>query len=122
MTPINSGEVAMQTDNRILDDLARVLSGAVTAASGVREEVEARLRQQLEGVFERMDLVNREDFEVVRDMAALARQENERLSARVEALEARLEALESSKKIGGSSSSKRKKTSTTGTKKAQKAS
>ncbi len=112
----------MQTDNRILDDFARVLSGAVTAASGVREEVEARLRQQLEGVFERMDLVNREDFEVVRDMAALARQENERLSARIEALEARVEALESAKKIGGSASSKRKKTSTTGTKKAQKAS
>lgn len=112
----------MQTDNRILDDLARVMSGAMTAASGVREEVEARMRHQLEGVFERMELVNREDFEVVRDMAALARQENERLSARIEALESRLAALESAAPKAKSGASKSKKASTTVTKKANKAS
>ena len=78
----------MQTENKFFDDLARMMSGALSAAGGVREEAEARMRQHFEGMFARMDLVRREEFNVVRDMAALARQENERLAARVAALEA----------------------------------
>jgi BMFP domain-containing protein YqiC len=77
----------MQTENKFFDDLTRMMSGAMSAAGGVREEAEARLRQHFEAMFARMDLVRREEFNVVRDMAALARQENERLSARIAELE-----------------------------------
>ena len=73
----------MQSENRFIDDLTRMMSGAMSAAGGVREEAEARMRQHFEGLFARMDLVRREEFNDVRDMAALARQENERLAARV---------------------------------------
>lgn len=83
----------MQTENRFFDDLSRMMSGAMSAAGGVREEAEARLRQHFEGMFARMDLVRREEFNVVRDMAALARQENERLEQRVAELETKLAAV-----------------------------
>ena len=55
----------MQTDNRLLDDLARVAAGAVGVLAGVREEVEARLRQQFERVLDGMELVNRAEFDAV---------------------------------------------------------
>ncbi len=80
----------MQTDNKFLDDMAKMMSGAMSAAGGMKDEVEARMRQNMEGFFTRMDFVRREEFEVVRAMAALARQENERLAARVAELEAQL--------------------------------
>ena len=79
----------MQTENRMLDDLARVATGALGALSGVREEVEAQLRQQFEKILDQMDLVTREEFEAVKAMAAKARTEQEALEARVAALEAR---------------------------------
>ncbi len=80
----------MQVDNRLLDDLARVASGAFGALSGVRGEVEARLKQQFERILAEMDVVGREEFEVVRAMAAKARSEQEALEQRVAALEAAL--------------------------------
>ena len=80
----------MQTQNKLLDDLARVASGAIGVAAGMREEVEARLRDQFERVLGRMDLVTREEFEAVRAMAIKAREEQEILSERVAALEAAL--------------------------------
>ncbi|HLY56048.1 MAG TPA: accessory factor UbiK family protein [Stellaceae bacterium] len=80
----------MQTDNRILDDLARVASGAFSAMSGLKDEIEARLREQFERILARMDLVTREEFEVVKAMAVKAREEQEALQARLDALEARL--------------------------------
>jgi len=83
----------MQTDNRLLDDLARMASGAVGALTGMRAEVEARLRDQLERILARMDLVTREEFDAVRAMAGKARSEQERLEARLAVLEARLETL-----------------------------
>jgi BMFP domain-containing protein YqiC len=83
----------MQTDNPLLDDLARMASGAVGALTGMRAEVEARVRDQLARVLARMDLVTREEFDAVRDMAAKARVEQERLEARLAVLEARLESL-----------------------------
>ena len=110
----------MQTDNRLLDDFARVLGGAVSAASGVREEVEAKIRQQLDGVFTRMDLVTREEFEVVRDMAALARQENERLTERLADLESRLAKAEKAGAKAAGAARTAKKTSTSAAKKADK--
>lgn len=80
----------MQTDNRLLDDLARVASGALGALTGVRGEIETRLREQFERILGRMDLVTREEFEAVRAMAAKARAEQEALEKRVASLEARL--------------------------------
>jgi BMFP domain-containing protein YqiC len=84
----------VQTENPLLDDLARVATGALGALTGMRAEVEARLRDQLERVLARMDLVTREEFEAVRAMAAKARLEQEALARRVEALEASLQAAE----------------------------
>jgi BMFP domain-containing protein YqiC len=80
----------MQNDNRIFEDLARVASGALSALTGVREEVEARLRDQFQHILDRMNLVRREEFEVVQAMAAKARAEQEQLAERLAALEARL--------------------------------
>lgn len=82
----------MQTQNRLLDDLARVASGALGVASGMRSEIEARLREQFERILGQMDLVTREEFDAVKAMAAKAREEQEDLEARVAALEAQLAA------------------------------
>jgi len=80
----------MQSQNRFFDDMARVASGAVGALAGVRGEIEARFRDQLERILTGMDLVSREEFEAVKAMAAKAREEQELLQRRLEALEARL--------------------------------
>lgn len=78
----------MQSQNRFFDDLARVAAGAMGTLSGVRGEVESRLREQLERVLSGMDLVSREEFEAVKAMAAKARAEQEELARRVVELEA----------------------------------
>jgi len=80
----------MQSQNRFFDDLARVANGAVGALSGVRADVEARFRDQLERVLAGMDVVSREEFEAVKAMAAKAREEQEALLARVAVLESQL--------------------------------
>ena len=80
----------MQVDNKLLDDMARVAAGAVGAVTGVRDEVEAQMRQRFERLLSRMDVVSREEFEVVRELAANARREQEALAARLAALERRL--------------------------------
>ena len=80
----------MQSQNRFFDDLARVASGAVGAITGVRGEIEARLREQLERVLVGMDLVSREEFEAVKAMAVKAREEQELLQAQIAALEQHL--------------------------------
>ena len=79
----------MQNQNRFFDDMARVAGGAASALSGVREEIEARLRGQLERILAGMDLVSREEFEAVKAMAAKARAEQEDLQRRLDAMEAR---------------------------------
>lgn len=78
------------TSNRLLDDLARLATDALGAAQGVRREAETVVRAQMERVLRDMDIATREEVEVLRDMVVAAREENERLLARVEALEARL--------------------------------
>ena len=83
----------MQTDNRLLDDLSRVATGAFSALTGVREEVETRMREQFEKVLARMDVVTREEFDAVQAMASRARAEQEALALRVAALESRLAEL-----------------------------
>ena len=80
----------MQTKSRFFEDLARVASGAVSTAAGIKEEVEALIHQRIERALARMDVVPREEFEAVRDMAAKARSEQETLEKRVVALEALL--------------------------------
>jgi BMFP domain-containing protein YqiC len=79
----------MQSQNRFFDDIARVAGGAVGALSGVRGEIEARVRDRLERVLAGMDLVSREEFEAVKAMAAKARAEQEELLRRIAALEVR---------------------------------
>lgn len=80
----------MQTDNRILDGLARVFTDAAGAAQSVRNEMDTFIRHRLEKLVADMDFVPREEFEAVKAMAAKARTENERLEARIAALEAKL--------------------------------
>ncbi|HUZ72764.1 MAG TPA: accessory factor UbiK family protein [Stellaceae bacterium] len=82
----------MATENRLFDDLARVASGALGTLSGVRTELETRIREQIERGIERMNLVRREEFDAVQEMAAKARMAQEALEVRVAALEARLAA------------------------------
>jgi BMFP domain-containing protein YqiC len=81
---------AMQSQNRFFDDLARVAAGAVGTISNVRQDIESRLRDQLERLLAGMNLVSREEFEAVKEMAAKARAEQEALHERIAALEARL--------------------------------
>jgi BMFP domain-containing protein YqiC len=82
----------MQTDNRFLDDLAKVASSALGSVSGVRHEVEVRIQQQLERLLARMNLVPREEFDAMKAVAQSAREAQIKLEARVAALEARLAA------------------------------
>lgn len=86
----------MQTDNRFLDDLARLASGALGAAQGMRTEVETLFKQRVERWLASLDLVTREEHEAVKAMAVKARDESEALAARVAALEARLAAKDPS--------------------------
>jgi BMFP domain-containing protein YqiC len=76
--------------NRLLDELAKVMTDAAGAAQGVRREMETAMRSQLERLLNSMDLVKREEFEAVRDMAIKAREENDALTARLDALEQKL--------------------------------
>ena len=76
------------SSNRVLDELAKLVTDAAGAAQGMRREVETAFRGQAERLLNTMDVVQREDFEAVREMAIRARAENTALLARIEALEA----------------------------------
>ena len=84
----------MQTENRILDDLARVASGALSSVTGVKREMESRLKEQFARILAEMDVVSREEYEVARAMAAKARDEQMTMQDRLNRLEAQLAALE----------------------------
>lgn len=79
-----------QTTNKMFDDFAKLMTEAAGAAEGVRRETEALIRAQAEKFLRDMNVVTREDFEAVREMAQKARIENEALAARIAALEAAL--------------------------------
>jgi BMFP domain-containing protein YqiC len=79
-----------QTSNRFFDEIAKLMNDAAGVAQGVRREFDVLFRTQAERWLRDLDLVKREEFEAVRDMAKLAREENEALKARIAALEARL--------------------------------
>jgi BMFP domain-containing protein YqiC len=76
-----------QTSNRIFDEMARLMNDAAGVAQGVRREFDALFRSQAERILRELDVVPREEFEAVKEMARLAREENEALKARIEALE-----------------------------------
>ena len=78
-----------QTRGRIFDDFASLMTNAAGVASGVKREAETAVRSQVERILAGMNVVTREEFEAVRDMAALAREENEELRRRVAVLEAK---------------------------------
>jgi hypothetical protein len=80
----------VQTSNRIFDEMAKLMNDAAGAAQGVRREVDTVFRHQAERILRDLDVVRRDEFEAVQEMARLAREENEALKARLEALEARL--------------------------------
>jgi BMFP domain-containing protein YqiC len=79
-----------QSSNRIFDELARFATDAAGAAQGVRREVESLVRSQFERLVKDMDVATREEVEVLREMVVAAREENERLEARLKDLEAKL--------------------------------
>jgi len=79
-----------QTTNRFLDEIGRLMNDAAGAAQGVKREVDALLRNQAEKILRDLDIVKREEFEAVKDMARLAREENEALKARIAVLESKL--------------------------------
>ncbi|HTK14687.1 MAG TPA: accessory factor UbiK family protein [Xanthobacteraceae bacterium] len=80
----------VQTSNRIFDEMAKLMNDAAGAAQGVRREVDTVFRHQAERILRDLDVVRRDEFEAVQEMARLAREENEALKARLDALEARL--------------------------------
>ena len=72
---------------KLFDDVAKLANGAVGTLVGMRTEVEALVRQTMSRQLDKMDLVSREEFEVVKAMAEKARMENDALKARLDALE-----------------------------------
>jgi BMFP domain-containing protein YqiC len=77
----------MQTENRFLEDVAKLATSALGTVQGMAQEVETLVRQRVDQMVSRMDLISREEFETVRELAENARIENERLAARLDALE-----------------------------------
>ncbi|HLG87492.1 MAG TPA: accessory factor UbiK family protein [Alphaproteobacteria bacterium] len=88
----DESKAPMVGDRRLFDDMARVASGAAVALGGIRSRMEGELRDQVERLLQRMNLVTREEHEVVAALAAKARTEQEALARRVAALEAKLAA------------------------------
>ena len=80
----------VQTTNRFFDEVARVMNDAAGVAQGVRREAETLFRNQAERILRDLAVVQREEFEAVKEMARLAREENEALKVRIAALEVRL--------------------------------
>lgn len=77
----------MRNDNRFFEDLAKVANGAISSFSGLKQDIELRLQAQMERMLNRMNLVSREEYEMVKAMAVHAREEQARLEARIIALE-----------------------------------
>ncbi len=78
--------------NRIMDEFAKLMTDAAGAAQGIRKEAETAFHAQAERWLNSLDVVRREEFDIVREMAVKALDENEALRAKVEALEAQLAA------------------------------
>ncbi|WP_412507520.1 accessory factor UbiK family protein [Roseovarius sp. SYSU LYC5161] len=77
----------MQSRNKVLDDISQLMTNAMGVAQGAREEAETAMKSMLDRWLAERDFVTREEFDAVRAMAQKAREENEALRARIEALE-----------------------------------
>ncbi len=80
----------MQSENRILDDVVKLMNGLAGTVAGAGREAEAQMREKMKGFFGGMDFVSREEFDAVKAMAAAARDETEALKARLDAVEDKL--------------------------------
>ena len=80
----------VQTTGRLYDEFARLMNDAASVAQGMRREFDSVMRTQAERILRDLDVVHREEFEAVKEMARLAREENEALKARIAALETKL--------------------------------
>jgi len=98
----------MQTENRLFDDLARMANGALNTLSGLREEIENRVRERVERMLADMDMVPREEFDAVKAVAQTARTEQEALAAKVAELERRVSELAGAGKPAAPRSAPRK--------------
>jgi BMFP domain-containing protein YqiC len=78
----------MQSQNRLFDDFVKVLNGAAGTFAGMTREAQAAMQDRARDWIGGLDLVSREEFDAVKAMAAAAREENEALKARIDALEA----------------------------------
>ena len=78
------------TSSRFFDELAKLMTNAAGAAQGVRKEVDTLVQAQVERVLNNINVVKREEFDVVREMAEKAREQNDKLAARIAELEAKL--------------------------------
>jgi BMFP domain-containing protein YqiC len=90
LEPVQPGYSMTQTNNRFFDEVARLMNDAAGVATGVRREFDTVVRTQAERIMRDLDVVQREEFEAVKEMARIAREENEVLKARIAALEAKL--------------------------------
>lgn len=97
----------MQSQNKILDDMAKVASSAMGVAAGLRGEFEARFREQMERLLTQMDLVPREEFDAMKAVAVAAREGQESLAEQVAALEQRLAAVEAAQKAESQKAAKK---------------
>jgi BMFP domain-containing protein YqiC len=92
-----------QTTNRFFDEIARLMNDAAGVAGGVRKEVETIFQTQAERILRNLDVVTREEFEAAKEMAAKAREENDRLAAKLAELEKKLGTVLKSKSSAGGS-------------------
>ena len=93
--------------NRMFDEFAKLMTDAAGAAQGMKREAETAFRAQAERFMADMDIVKREDFDAVQEMASRAREENEALKSTIESLEKRIEALEKPAKGGARTAAKK---------------
>jgi BMFP domain-containing protein YqiC len=98
----------MQTRNRFFDDLAKVANSAVGTVAGMKDEIEQMVRHRVEKFVDGMNLVTREEFDVVQAMVAKSRKEQEKLTIRIVGLETKLK-TQSEKKILGAAIPKKPK-------------
>jgi BMFP domain-containing protein YqiC len=87
----------MQTSNRLFDDIARIAGGAFQTITGLREEIELRVKERVERMLADLDLVTREEHDAVKAMAAKARGEQDKLADKVAGLEREVAALKGGK-------------------------
>ena len=94
------------TSSRLFDEFAKMMGNAAGAAQGLRREIDGLVKAQVERVLGDLAIVQREEFEAVREMAQRAREENEQLKARLATLEAARDAGKSAGKSAGKAAGK----------------